>query len=494
MKKFSVEKLAQIIKVCPGQSAWGSLTGDANDDFFTGVSTDSRTTKAGDCFFALAGENFDGHDYVAGAFAKGAVCAVINKNSKLKIQNSKLRYPILIVDDTLKALGDFAAEYRRQAGYKVVAITGSAGKTTTRQIAYHVLSRHFRVYQSPKNFNNNIGLPLTLLGADAEHQIVIAELGTNHPGEIACLTHIAQPNIAVVINVHPAHLEGLGDLQTITREKLSIAEGLQPDGILIINAELVTTLNFRFPISNCRFEIENRKSKIGNTANQIITFGKSNDSDYQVHNITYNDFSSSFTINDVKIELPLPGLGNVENAVAAWAICSRFGLAIDDFAQSVKTVKAIPMRLEMLQIGTLTVINDCYNANPASMKNALDILKNIHAGKQGRRVFICGDMAELGQQSQVLHAELGAAIAQAGVQVLLAVGKYARTTAEAARQTADYDLQAVCFEDTISACNNFQEFIKDYDIILVKGSRTAKLEMVIEKLKTPQFITGFSRM
>jgi len=144
------------------------------------------------------------------------------------------------------------------------------------------------------------------------------------------------------------------------------------------------------------------------------------------------------------------------------------------------------MRLEVLQIGTLTVINDCYNANPASMKNALDILSNITTKKKERRLFICGDMAELGQQSQALHTELGAAVAQAGVQVLLAVGKYATTTAEAARQTADYDLQTMCFEDTISACNNVQEFIKDYDIILVKGSRTAKLEMVIEKLKTPK--------
>jgi len=462
MKKFPVEKLSQIIKACPRQ--------DASDDFFTGISTDSRTVKAGDCFFALAGENFDGHDYIADAFAKGAVCAVANKN---RVTDPVSCGTVLKVDDTIKALGDFAGEYRRGAGYKVVAITGSVGKTTTRQIAYHVLSRHFRVYQSPKNFNNNIGLPLTLLGADPEHQIVIAELGTNHPGEIACLTRIAQPNVAVVINVHPAHLEGLGDLQTITREKLSIAEGLQPDGALIINADLVKQtqdFNYQLPVTN----------------NEILTFGKSEPSDYQVHNITYNDFSSSFTINGMKIELPLPGLGNVENAVAAWAICSRFGLTIDYFAQAVKTIKAIPMRLEMLQIGTLTVINDCYNANPASMKNALDILSNITTKKKERRLFICGDMAELGQQSQALHTELGAAVAQAGVQVLLAVGKYATTTAEAARQTADYDLQTMCFEDTISACNNVQEFIKDYDIILVKGSRTAKLEMVIEKLKTPK--------
>jgi len=459
MKKFPVEKLSQIIKACPRQ--------DASDDFFTGISTDSRTVKAGDCFFALAGENFDGHDYIADAFAKGAVCAVANKN---RVTDPVSCGTVLKVDDTIKALGDFAGEYRRGAGYKVVAITGSVGKTTTRQIAYHVLSRHFRVYQSPKNFNNNIGLPLTLLGADSEDKIVIAELGTNHPGEIACLTRIAQPNVAVVINVHPAHLEGLGDLQTIIQEKLSIAEGLQTDGVLIINAELVKWLNYQLPVTN----------------NEILTFGKSEPSDYQVHDITYNDFSSSFTINGMKIELPLPGLGNVENAVAAWAICSRFGLTIDYFAQAVKTIKAIPMRLEMLQIGTLTVINDCYNANPASMKNALDILSNITTKKKERRLFICGDMAELGQQSQALHTELGAAVAQAGVQVLLAVGKYATTTAEAARQTADYDLQTMCFEDTISACNNVQEFIKDYDIILVKGSRTAKLEMVIEKLKTPK--------
>jgi len=459
MKKFPVEKLSQIIKACPRQ--------DASDDFFTGISTDSRTVKAGDCFFALAGENFDGHDYIADAFAKGAVCAVANKN---RVTDPVSCGTVLKVDDTIKALGDFAGEYRRRTDYKVVAITGSVGKTTTRQIAYHVLSRHFRVYQSPKNFNNNIGLPLTLLGADSEDKIVIAELGTNHPGEIACLTRIAQPNVAVVINVHPAHLEGLGDLQTIIQEKLSIAEGLQTDGVLIINAELVKWLNYQLPVTN----------------NEILTFGKSEPSDYQVHDITYNDFSSSFTINGMKIELPLPGLGNVENAVAAWAICSRFGLTIDYFAQAVKTIKAIPMRLEVLQIGTLTVINDCYNANPASMKNALDILSNITTKKKERRLFICGDMAELGQQSQALHTELGAAVAQAGVQVLLAVGKYATTTAEAARQTADYDLQTMCFEDTISACNNVQEFIKDYDIILVKGSRTAKLEMVIEKLKTPK--------
>jgi len=468
MKEFSIEALVQITKARIETNTNHEQRATSNS--FTGVSTDSRTTKAGDCFFALAGENFDGHDYVTNAFDKGATCTVVNKNRDVAPMPRGI---ILKVDDTVKALGDFAGEYRRQADYKVVAITGSVGKTTTRQIVYHVLSQHFRVYQSPKNFNNNIGLPLTLLGADPEHQIVIAELGTNHPGEIAYLTRIAQPDIAVITNAHPAHLEGLGDLQTITQEKLSISEGLKPGGVLIINADLVkwlnsNWLNYQLPV----------------TTHQIKTFGKSDGSDYQVRNIAYKGFSGSFTINGTQVELPLPGPGNIENAAAAWAICSQFGLTVDDFAQAVKILRTVSMRTEVLHIGTLTVINDCYNANPASMRNALDILSNLNTERKSRLVFLCGDMAELGQQSQTLHAELGAAIVKAGVQVLLTVGRLSKIAAEAAEKAADYDIQIKCFDDTLSACNNLQQLIKDYDIILVKGSRITKLELVIEKLKT----------
>jgi len=465
MKKLSIEALAKIIKAHLERDT-------SHDSSFTGVSIDSRATQAGDCFFAIPGENFDGHDYICDAFDKGAVCAVGNKN---RVTDHVTRGTVLKVDDTVKALGDLAREYRRQAGFKVVAITGSVGKTMTRQIAYHVLSQHFRVFQSPKNYNNQIGLPLTLLSADPEHQIVIAELGTNHPGEIAYLAGIAQPDIAVVTNVYPAHLEGFGDLQNIVREKLSISQGLQPEGVLIINTDLVkwlngNRLNYQLPVTN----------------NQIITFGKSDGSDCQASNIVHNGLASTFTIADKELYLPIPGPGNVENALAAWAVCSQFGLTIEDFAGAVRTLQAVPMRAELLQIGTLTVLNDCYNANPASMKNALDILRHLDPNKKRRLVFICGDMAELGQQTEQLHTELGASISQAKVQVLLAVGKFAKVAAEAAKRTADYNLQAICFADVLTACNNLPKFIKDYDIILVKGSRAAKLEMVTEKLKTPK--------
>ena len=466
MKKFSIKDLAKIIKAHP-MNRVSSIEYRASN--FTGVSIDSRTTKTGDCFFAIPGENFNGHDYVADALAKGAACAVVNKDAKCEKFTSDC---VLKVNDTIKALGDFALSYRRQSNFKVIAITGSVGKTTVRQIVYHVLNQHYRMHQAPKNFNNNIGLPLTLLGADPQDKIVIVELGSNHPGEIAYLTQIALPDIAVVTNVHPAHLAGFGNLQTIMQEKLSISQGLQPNGALIINADSVkwlngNWLNYQLPTTN----------------HQVITFGKSKGCDYQAKNITSNGLSSQFTINGKEIYLPLAGQGNVENALAAWAICSQFGTTIDDFAQAVKTLSAVPMRAELLQIGTLTVLNDCYNANPTSMKNALDILTNLVSKEKRRAVFICGDMAELGQYAQALHAELGAAVAQAKVRLLLTIGKSAKIIAQAAKDTAKYDLKTKSFTDTLSACNNLKKFIKDYDIVLVKGSRVAKLEIVVKKLK-----------
>jgi UDP-N-acetylmuramoyl-tripeptide--D-alanyl-D-alanine ligase len=426
MKKLPIENLARIINAKPAK---------ITDGFFTGVSTDSRTIKAGDCFFAIAGDNFDGHNYVAQALEKGAACAVVSKD----VSGNK----ILKVDDTIKALGTFAARYRQDCNFKVVAITGSVGKTTTRHITYHVLSQYYRTFQSPKNFNNNIGLPLTLLAVDPTDEIVIVELGSNYPGEIAYLTRIAAPDIAVVTKISPAHLAGLRDIETIKKEKFSIAEGLRPNGVFITDAV----------------------SKI------------------KLRNVTYQNTISKFTIEGTDITLPLLGPGNIENAVTAWAICRQFKITLDQFANAVKTLPAVPMRAELLQIGKLTVLGDYYNANPASMKNSLDILANLDCDKNRRKVFICGDMAELGRQSRILHEELGKYVADAKVQLLLVVGAFSRFVAQTAKKIAEYDLQAECFEDTISVCDNLKKFIKENDIILVKGSRAAKLETVVEKLK-----------
>lgn len=450
MKEFSIEALAEIIKAEPCKNIKGSLTG---------VSTDSRSIKTGECFFAISGENFDGHNFVADVFNKGAACAVVSKDVE-NIQPGKI---ILKVKDTIAALGDFAATYRRLNNFKVVAITGSVGKTTTRQIAYEVLRRHFRVHTAPKNFNNNIGLPITLLEADENDEIILTELGTDHPGEIAPLSRIAQPDIAVVTTVEPAHLEGFGSIEAILEEKLSISRGLKQGGVLIINGDNEILVN----------ACKNKKIK-------LISFCESS-----AHNIRCDGASSRFSIDSAEVALPLPGPGNVRNSLAAFAICSKFGLSAKDFAEGVKTLSAVPMRTEILKAGSVTIINDCYNANPASMKNAVDILANFRKSEKqdGRLVFICGDMAELGQQSKELHSQLGEYTVKMGVDVLLAAGKFAGTIAEAAMRNAKNQIAINCFEDPACVCNNLEKFVKDSDIVLVKGSRASKLETVTERLK-----------
>ncbi|MDD5064067.1 MAG: UDP-N-acetylmuramoyl-tripeptide--D-alanyl-D-alanine ligase [Phycisphaerae bacterium] len=455
MKKFLIKDLAQIIKSQPLEDSGRALRAVSHGSFIR-VNTDSRTIKTGDCFFAISGDNFDGHDYIDDAFAKGAVCAVVSRDI------DSPGFCLLKVDDTIKALGDFAAEFRRLMNFKVVAVTGSVGKTTVRQIVHHILSQNHRVFQSQKNFNNQIGLPLTLLGADPKHEIVVTELGTNHPGEIAYLTAIAQPNIAVVTNVYPAHLEGFGSVDAIAKEKLSISQGLPSDGVLIINSAVTPPAEL---------------------SAKILTFGKIGNCDFRAQNISFDGPASRFTIDGAEVLLPLAGPGNVENALAAWAVCSQFGITIDDFAQAVKTLSTVPMRAEFLQIGTLTVLNDCYNANPASMKNALDILAGLVSKEKRRAVFICGDMAELGRQTEDLHTGLGNDIAGAEVQLLLTVGDSAKIAADSAKNAAKYGLQTNSFADVLSACNNLKKFIKDYDIILVKGSRINRLEVAVEKLK-----------
>ncbi len=463
MQPISIETLAQIFgAVVAGRSGPGKAGAKAYD--ITGISTDSRTVQPGDCFFAIAGENFDGHNYVAQVLQKGAACAVVSRDAP------DAAGPILRVPDTVRALGDLARAYRQMNPFKVVAITGSVGKTTTRQIVHHVLSKRIRTHQAQKSFNNNIGLPLTLLAAKPQDQVIIAELGANHPGEIAELTRIALPDVAVVTNAHPAHLEGFGDLATIVREKLSISEGLRAGGVFIINGDIEPL------VATCQ-----------TLGRPFRTFGKAPNARYRAQDIICSGDHSTFTIEGRSVRLPLPGPGNVDNALAAWAVCDQFSLSADDFAKAVEDLPAVSMRAETLQVGKLTILNDCYNANPASMKNALAMLHNLRSccdANRGRRlVFICGHMGELGPQSQSLHAELGVAAAQAGVDLFVAVGEPPKTAAQAARKTSRQDLQTLCFDDTLSACSHVQEFVREDDIILVKGSRTARLERVVEALR-----------
>ena len=454
MMRLTTEAIARIVGAESPAGSGGAVAG---------VSIDSRAIRPGDCFFAIPGEKVDGHQYVAQALDQGAACAVVSRDVQAATRPDR---PVLKVAETIKALGDLARAYRKMAPFKVIAITGSVGKTTTRQIVYHVLSQRFRARQARKNFNNTIGLPLTLLDAEPEEEVIVAELGANSPGEISYLTDIAQPNIAVVTNAHPAHLEGFGSLDTIVREKTAIADGLMEGGLFLINGDIDALA------TACRRD--------GRT---FRTFGKSAACDFRAEEIHHRGLTSTFTINGQPIDVPLPGPGNVENALAAWAVCQHFGLTVGEFAEALRGLPSVSMRAEPLQIGTLTVLNDCYNANPASMANALAMLRNLRpADRQRRLVFICGHMAELGPQSDALHADLGRQVAQAGVDVLLAVGPATLRTAETAQQAATHDLQIEHFDDTISLCRSLRQWLREDDIVLVKGSRTARLEDVVQRL------------
>ena len=430
-----------------------------------GISTDSRTTRPGDCFFALTGER-DGHQYVANALEQGATCAVVSRPCP---GLDRPEAPLITVPDTLGALGRCAQTYRRQGRYTVVGITGSVGKTSTRWITAHCLKSKYRVHQSPKNFNNYIGLPMTLLTAEATDEVIVAEMGSNAPGEIADLSHLAEPDVAVVTNAFAVHLKGFGCLEAIMREKISIGQGLRASGPLFVNADIPALADLA-----CA------------EYTSPVLFGLNPYCDIPALNVTYLPNSSRATIHNTDLEIPLPGPGNVVNTLAAWAVCRHLGVSIEAFAEAIRSLPPIAMRGETLALDHLALICDCYNANPASMKNALAIL-DAQAKPGQRCVFVAGDMAELGPESRALHETLGSDIAQSRVDLVISVGPLSGIAAQNAQAKSNKRLQIECFEDTMSACAALKSLIQAGDLILVKGSRTARLERAVDVLKSLSF-------
>lgn len=429
----------------------------------TGVSTDSRTVRPGDLYVAIRGERFDGHDFVTQALRDGAAGGLVDRHYAQ--QPRPHEGPLLVVSNTISALGRWAHGARQKASYRVVGITGSAGKTTTRHMIAHVLGSHQRVWQSPRNYNNLIGLPLTLLRAPDDADIVVAELGTNQPGEIAQLSLIAQPDIALVTLAAPAHLEGFGTLEAIVQEKLSIQRGLKTEGILYMNGDCLPLMQ------GCH--------RLGLTP---VTYGMDPATQVTATEITCQSDGSTFRVEGAPVQIPLPGPANVLNALACWAVCRHLGISPKALAAGLADLPPVTMRGECLQCGSLTVLNDCYNANPASMDNALQTLALLDTTEQRRRVFACGPMMELGVESERLHKELGAAIVAAGVDLVLAAGPLAALAAQAA-QTLRPTIQICRYTDGDALCASLVEAIREQDLILVKGSRSARLEQAVAILQ-----------
>jgi UDP-N-acetylmuramoyl-tripeptide--D-alanyl-D-alanine ligase len=452
MIPLTVHKLAEIIK---------SPNIPAVDLQVKAVSIDSRNIPKGCVFFAIKGENHDGHDYVGKAIESGAVCAVVQKEIP-SVDKSKL----LVVDDTIVAMGRLGGFVRRDGKFKIVAITGSAGKTTTKNMLSAVIGSKFKCFASPKSFNNNIGVPLTIFAAPANCEIVISELGTNHIGEIEVLSKMIEPDVAVITTVCPAHLEGFGSLDAIVKEKVSITAGLKKGGKFFINGGKKELLDY------CK------KNNL-----KFTTFGTTSDCDIFVEDIRLTGDKSVFTVEGVEVNLPLIGKANVENVSAAWAVAKHFGFSAAEFADAISKIRPVAMRMEILQFGALGVISDCYNANPGSMENALQSLALAAEQKKKRSVFIFGKMGELGGESQRLHIELGRQIAQYKIPVFLTIVGDAAIAAETARKFGRSDNVSTVFSNVEELTDNLHKFVKPDDIVLVKASRSQHFEKVVDKLK-----------
>ncbi len=437
------------------------ISGDP-ETWITGISTDTRTIRKGDLFIALKGETFDGHTFLEKAFAKGACGAVV--------MDEDMRFPgmILFVDDTHAALGDIAAWIRGRYSLPIVGVTGSTGKTTVKEMCASILSLQGTCLKTRNNFNNLIGVPLSLLELGAEHEFAVIEMGTNRFGEIDRLSSITRPTVSVLTNINPVHLNGLRNISGIIKEKQSIFKNTLPSGTAVYNPYQ------QYMDQVCIPEHLSRK-----------TYSMDEKADITLKEITREDLGGSDIIIDlagtaVPAHVPLPGRHNISNALAAAACTHSLNVDPENIARGISDAHFPGMRSEIITLQSISIINDCYNANPASMKAALEMLTS---SPNEYRVAVLGDMLELGTYAAYWHEELGKWVAQSGIDRLIVVGEMAGVIAEAATQAG---MNTAC----VHVARNMEEIfwnlsdLPDKDaIVLVKASRGLHLDHVVNHLK-----------
>jgi UDP-N-acetylmuramoyl-tripeptide--D-alanyl-D-alanine ligase len=480
MKAVTLQEAVQALQgTCDVSVAYGNVTG---------VSIDSREVKSGDLFVAIKGQQHDGHDHVRQALSAGAVAAVVRDDFELPPQPadenvSTADVPLVRVDNTVAAMGRFAHYYRRtliDGSASVIAVTGSNGKTTTKEMIAHVLRGRMAGKGSKKSFNNEIGVPLTLLSVEPEESFVVCEVGTNAPGEIAALSRLVEPELAVLTGVSEAHLKGLGSLEGIVTEKLSLLHHVRPSGCAIVNADhhLVREALRR------DWQLERLK---------IVTFGESQEADLRVSQLAVVPMETKdknarprmgleFVLNDrFRYRLGVLGKHNVINALGAIGVARRLGMTDEEIADRLATFELPPMRLQQERIGELTVINDAYNANPASMAAALDVLTTSPVA--GRRVFVMGEMRELGKESDRLHEELADKAGKSGIDVVIAIGKQSKRIAKAVKEASSAEVETHAHVSVQAAKRRFISYLEPDDTILIKGSRALELERLLPLIR-----------
>lgn len=434
------------------------------------ICIDSRRANPGDCFIAIKGSSFDGHDFIAQAIKNGASCVIVSiSNPKLLSSNPKYkRISILNVDDTIRALGKIAALHRQRFSIPVIAVTGSNGKTTTKEMLAHVLSARMRVLRTEGTKNNNIGVPLTLLNLKSTHDIAVVELGTNHFGEIEYLSGICRPNMAVITNIAASHLEFLRDLNGVFTEKTSLLRLLQKPAIAILNADD----KFLYKL------ISGRKHR-----HTAVSFGVRSRADFRGSAIELRGEESRFLLNfKHRFMLKNCGQHNIHNALSAIAVARIFGLSHKDIISKLASFKFPAGRCSMAKFGGLRLIDDTYNSNPFSLEHALYALANIKV--KGRRIFVMGDMLELGPDRESLHCKAGRLAAKI-CDTLIAVGPLSGKALREAKKSGMKEKDLFSCADSGQAGKILIGKIQpcSQDAVLVKGSRAMKMEEIINNLK-----------
>ena len=425
-----------------------------------GYSIDSRTLQPGELFFAVKGERLDGHDFVAQALERGAAAAVVRSD---RLAYFPPRSCLIAVEDPLAALQQLAAAVRRAWGKTVVGITGSAGKTTTKEAIAHLLATRFRVHKSEGNLNNHFGLPLMLLRLEPEHDVAVIEMGMSHLGEIRELARIAQPEIGVVTCVAPVHLEFFKSVAEIARAKYELVEALPPDGTAVLNAddEYVSQFGRDFP-------------------GKVVTFGVRTPASVRAEDIELRGArGSAFQIvaggGREPAILPLVGAHNIPNALAAVAVAMERGIPLVEAAAALAGLAPADKRGQVIEVGGATVINDCYNSNPKALDAMVDALLALPAQ---RHIVVAGEMLELGSTGSELHAECGRRMATRGVNLLLGVRGAAEHMVEAARKAG---LRAEFVEAPEDAGEWLAREARSGDAVLLKASRGVRLERALQR-------------
>lgn len=449
-----------ILEVKELSSLFTKYQGAAKDDIqIHSVMTDSRKTAKQSLFVPIVGENFDAHQFLGEAIKQGAVAALWEEGKEVP-SLVPTDFPLFFVQDTTKALQQLSAYYLKKIHPVVIGVTGSNGKTTTKDMVASVLATKYQTHKTAGNFNNHIGLPLTVLSMDRETEVVVLEMGMDRAGEISVLSNLAQPDHAIITNIGESHIENLGSREAIAKAKLEITDGLSEDGLLIIDADE--------PLLD-----EQKADK------HTVGCGFEAGADYQVSITDLTDDYSTFTVREETYELPMAGKHNVKNATYVIALAEKLGLTVSEIQQGFRQLQMSAMRFEKHEgpHGSL-IINDAYNASPTSMRAIINVISNLTS--KSKKVLILGDMFELGEQSQALHASVVSAIDE-NIHAVYTIGEDAVMISEGV--AADHpEIETKHFTEKKALSHHVRQMLTEETVVLIKASRGMKLEDLLEGL------------